>query len=71
MPPPAWYADLPVTDVDPVAGTWTASTDDVMVIVDAADTLARGLSVTWTMADGVPIPVQVGDVVHVATRLAQ
>lgn len=66
----AWTADLPVTAVDNAAGTFTASTADPNVIVMAAATRAKALSVTVTMDDGIAVPVIVGDVLRFASRVA-
>lgn len=66
----SWTADLPVTAVDNVAGTFTASTADPLVIVMAVATRAKALEVTVTMDDGIAVPVLVGDVLRFASRVA-
>jgi hypothetical protein len=54
-----------------VAGTFTASTSDPMVIVMAADTALSAMSITFTMAPGVPVPFEVGQVLLSRNRAAQ
>lgn len=78
----SWNADLPVTGVvdaviDPdneannVAGEFTCGTTDPMAIVMAPDSALSALSLTFTMALGVPVPVEVGQVLLTRLRVAQ
>ena len=57
-------AEIPVTAVDDVAGTFTAVTDDPALIIMGPGNLAAGLEVTVTMAEDNPVPVQVGSLVR-------
>lgn len=82
MPAISWNADLPVTDVvdavidqdneaNNVAGSFTCSTADPMQIVMAPETALSAMSITFTMASGVPVPFEVGDVLLSRNRAAQ
>jgi hypothetical protein len=59
-----WSAELPVTAVDEVAGTFTVATADPMLIVMGPANLASALEVTVTMAADNPLPVHVGSTVR-------
>jgi hypothetical protein len=66
----SWNADIPVTDVDPVAQTFTATISDPNEIIMSAPYLADSITVTVHMQDGAPMPVEVGAVLLVRTKVA-
>lgn len=69
----AWNADLTVTEAvdaaDGVPARIVASIADPMQIIETAPFAAASIEVTVTMADGAPLPAQVGQTLLARLRV--
>lgn len=72
----AWNADIPVTDVDPAARTFTAEVTDPMLILMQSPWLADRITVVVHIPDvdgdgnPVPMPAAEGDVLLLRAKIA-
>jgi hypothetical protein len=66
----SWNVDIPVTEVDVAAQTFTAVINDPNAIIMSSPWLADAVSVTVHMQDGAPMPVEVGSVLLVRTKVS-